>query len=87
MKVLTGVVTGSIALIVISLSVVYLSSPKKRSQMETASIPVDFPSRSCVWYAYGLEFDINLNSDKYKRMTEAVTESLFCHSALRIRWE
>ena len=82
MKVLTGVLTGSIAFILVSLSIAYYSSSTHSASMETASIPEGFPSTLYDEWTYGLEFDIDLNSDKYKHMTESVMESVFCDSSI-----
>ena len=82
MKVLTGVLTGSIAFILVSLSIAYYSSSTHSASMETASIPEGFPSTLYDEWTHGLEFDIDLNSDKYKHMTESVMESVFCDSSI-----
>ena len=82
MKVLTGVLTGSIGLILVSLSIAYYSSSTHSASMETASIPEGFPSTLYNEWDHGLEFDIDLNSDKYKHMTESVMESAFCDSSI-----
>lgn len=50
--------------------------------METASIPEGFPSTLYNEWAHGLEFDIDLNSDKYKHMMESVMESAFCDASI-----